>query len=102
MKNPEKNKGIRGGNMMTFEFDTEQERDNFIDYCKTDFARFCLSLYKIYQNNDNGELTLIPWMDFTQQWDDEKLYKFFDVDKETVKYIESFLPDYHSIRKNNG
>ena len=108
MKDSEKNKGIRkpyiknSGStpMSTFEFDTENHRNNFIDYCKTDFARFCLSIYKNAQITVRGELALIPWMDFTQEWDDEKLYEFFNVNKETQEYIENFLPDYYGIRTN--
>ena len=96
------NKGIRKEDMPTFEFDTKQERDNFISYCKTDFVRFCLVLYKNNQHVDSKELTLVPWLDFTQQWNDEKLYNLFNVNKETINYIEEFLPDYHNIRKNNG
>lgn len=85
----------------TFQFDTEVERDNFVDYLKTDFARFCLSLLKISQNIYYGEMSMIPWLDFTQAWDDEKLFAHFDVNKKTQDYIRSFLPDYYGIRKNS-
>ena len=72
---------------------------NFIGYCKTDFARFCLSLYKNGPNLlTGGGLENIPWLDFTQEWDDQKLYEFFDVNEETQEYIENFLPDYYGIR----
>jgi len=45
MQSSEKNKGIRKTeqNPPTFAFDTEEEQNNFIEYLKTDFARFCLS-----------------------------------------------------------
>lgn len=104
------NKGIRetrlnkpGGKTPTFEFDTDLERDNFLMYLNTDFARFCLSLYKIGQHLENGEMELIPWLDFAQSWDDEKLFKHFDINQETQDYIRKFLPDYYGIRKiDNG
>jgi hypothetical protein len=105
MKESEKNKGIRidliPGNdcVPTYEFETEIERDNFIEYCKTYFVRFCLSLLKISQNCHRGEMYLIPQMDFAEEWNDEKLYKFFDIDIDTQRYIESFLPDYYGLRK---
>jgi len=105
MKDSNKNKGIRqpklhgtGSVVPTFKFNTEQERNNFICYLKTNFTRFCLSLLKHAQTIYAGELKLIPWMDFTQKWDDEKLYKFFDINKETINYIENYLPDYYGIR----
>ena len=106
MKDSERNKGIRqpnlnkpGGPTPTFEFNTEEKQINFIDYLKTDFARFCLSFLKIGQHLENGEMSIVPWLDFTQKWDDEKLFKYFNINEETQKYIREFLPDYHGVRK---
>ena len=100
MKDSDGNKGIRKSDIKaTFTFISEAERDNFIDYLKTDFARFCLSIFKINSHLDNGELELIPWLDFTEEWDDAKLYKHFNINKETQAYITSFLPDFHGIRQ---
>ena len=80
-------------------FNSEIERTNFINYMKTDFARFCLSIYKIRKDFDAGEMELIPWLDFTEEWDDDKLFKKFNVSKELQGYIREFLPDYYGIRK---
>jgi hypothetical protein len=101
MKSSNDNKGIRKTNQNppTFAFDSEQEQNNFIEYLKTDFARFCLSIYKNGVSLVGGELGLIPWLDFTEQWDDEKLFKKFDVSQELQDYIRDFLPDYYGIRK---
>ena len=106
MKNSDDNKGLRQPNLNkpgnptpTFEFNTEAERDNFIDYLKTDFARFCLSLLKNNGHLSSGEMELIPWLDFTEEWDDDKLFKKFNVSQELQDYIRDFLPDFHGIRK---
>lgn len=106
MQDVEGNKGIRQPNLNragnptpTFEFDTEIERDNFLNFINTDFARFCLSLLKNNANLAVGEMKLIPWLDFTEEWDDDKLFKKFDVSQELQDYIRDFLPDYYSIRK---
>ena len=102
MLNEERNKGIRKSTMKnTFEFDSIVEQCNFLNYCKTDFVRFCLALTKNNTHIESGETKLIPWMDFTQEWNDEKLFKFFDIDQETQDYIRNFLPDYYSIRTPN-
>lgn len=99
------NKGIRkplnygNDNMPAFGFSSEKERDNFLQYLNTDFVRFCLSLLKNNQNIHRGEMALIPWLDFTQSWDDEKLFKHFNIDQKTQDYIGEFLPDYYGIRK---
>lgn len=96
MKNSDDNKGIRKeSGMPTLEFNSKNERDNFVDYCKTYFARFCLALLKNKSDNDRGEMALIPWLDFTQPWDDKKLFKHFGIDKETQDYIKKFLPEYY-------
>ena len=99
-------KGIRQSNLTrpgnptpTFEFNTVIERDNFLHYINTDFARFCLAIYKNTSNLAVGEMELIPWLDFTQSWNDEKLFAHFDVNNETQEYIRKFLPDYYRIRK---
>ena len=80
-------------------FPTEEERNNCVDYLKTDFARFCLAINKLNKHIDSGEMELIPWLDFTEEWDDEKLFKKFDVSQELQDYIREFLPDYYGIRK---
>lgn len=97
-ENKELTKNIDSAGKITYGFNTELERNNFIDYLKTDFARICLSFLKVNGNNHRGELKLISWLDFTQHWDDEKLFKYFDVDVETQNYIKSFLPDFYNIR----
>jgi hypothetical protein len=83
----------------SYEFDTEEQRINFLNYCQTDFARFCLSLIKNNAHLDSGELGLVPWLDFNKAWDDDKLFKKFNVSKELQGYISEFLPDFHGIRK---
>ena len=104
MKDSEQNKGVRNVNVrkdgfIVFEFDSEIEQNNFVNYLKTDFARFCLSIVKNTQNIHYGEMELIPWLDFTQEWNDEKLFEEFNVSKELQDYIREFLPDYYGIRK---
>jgi len=92
--NPEK----QSKGQQVFSFDTEEERDNFIKYIKTDFARFCLSFYKNNPALHRGELAIIPWLDFTKEWTDKELYEKFNVSEELQNYITTFLPDYHGVR----
>lgn len=76
-------------------FKTELEANNFLNYVKTDFARFCLSIYKNNGNLHRGELALIPWLDFTQEWTDEKLVQEFGLTNEEVEFIKKFIPKYY-------
>lgn len=84
---------LTGQSRIKFYFDSETELINFIEFLKTDFVRFCINIYKNNENFHGGELKLVPWMDFTQSWTDEKLYKFFNIPQETIDYITNFFPD---------
>ena len=80
---------------LCWSFNSEKERENFLNYCKTKFVRFCLSLRKNNQHLDTGELDLIPWMDFGQEWNDKKLVEYFGITEEEWEYINKFIPDYY-------
>lgn len=104
MENSEGNKGIREkfkrkDRWIVWQFDTENQQENFISYLKTDFSRFCLSIYKFNADIGYGTMELVPWLDFTQAWDDDKLFAHFGVNEETQNYIREFLPNFHGVRK---
>ena len=80
---------------LCWSFSSEKERENFLNYCTSKFARFCLSLRKSNAHLDSGELDLIPWMDFKQEWNDKKLVEYFGITEEEWKYIDKFIPDYY-------
>jgi len=78
-----------------FIFNKKENACNFLNYLKTNFARFSLSLFKIDMNLNMGEIQGTPWLDFTQEWTDEKLYKYFDLSKEEINFIETNIPKYY-------
>jgi hypothetical protein len=77
-----------------FEFNTKNEVENFLQYIQTNFACFCHAILKSNHHIDTGELQIVPWMDFTQEWTDEKLYKFFNIPQETIDYITGFFKQF--------
>jgi hypothetical protein len=89
-------------NEIVFIFNSEQEKTFFLSAIKTDFLRLCLSIIKINSNLNSGELSFVPWLDFTQEWDDDKLFSFFGYAKghPIREYAKSFLPDYHNLYPN--
>lgn len=100
LQNPQNNLGIRKNTIKnSFKFTSENERKNFLLYCQTDFARFCIALLKNNTTFKAGEMALLPWLDFSEEWDDEKLFEKFEVSQELQDYIREFLPDFHGIRK---
>ena len=76
-------------------FIKKEDANNFIKYLKTDFVRFCLSMLKNNKNVYCGEMSLIPWLDFSQEWTDENLYKHFNITKEEIMFIEKYIPKYY-------
>lgn len=77
-------------------FNTIDEANNFINYLKTDFVRFCLSLYKITGNIKSGNIhKSVPYLDFTQDWDDEKLFTNFNITDEEKEIIKQIIPPFY-------
>jgi hypothetical protein len=54
-----------------------------------------MTIYKNNQNQHRGELALIPWLDFSKEWTDEKLYKHFNISEEEIIFIEKNIPKYY-------
>jgi hypothetical protein len=94
-QNPEEHIGVTTQYKLKFGFDTIQECNNFITYLKSDFARFCLSIYKTAQTFHGGELEIVPYLDFTQEWTDEKLYKEFKLTEEEINFISTQMPKFY-------
>ena len=93
---------LKPHSQLIYWFNTENERYNFLNYLKTDFVRFCLSVYKSNQNLFDGAMCLIPVMDFTQEWSDEKLYEEFNIPQKTIEYITNFFPkDLYDLRNES-
>jgi hypothetical protein len=87
-------------------FKTEQEGLNFINYIKSDFVRTCLYLIKNSVNILRGEMSYIPWFDFSNEHFnkspkeiDDWLFKKYNISNEIRNHIEEILPDYYGIRK---
>ena len=69
------------------EFDTEQEAKNWAATNDLIFMRFCTLLECV---DSHRRCKYVPYMnDYTHEWTDEMLYKFFDLTEEEIKIIES-------------
>jgi hypothetical protein len=81
--------------LSSFGFNTKNEAENFLNYIKTNFARFCLSVYKITQNQYSNIFEFIPWLDFSREWTDEDLIEEFNLTNEEVEFINKHIPKYY-------
>ena len=99
-KNPLNCIGVRKIGMNTFKFSSSNECINFVNFLSTKFVRFCLAIYKIDMNIEKNELQLIPWLDFKEEWNDQRLFEFFQISDEMQKYINLYIPNFHETEKN--
>ena len=95
--NPQKFEDVKDKLKIFYVFDTKEEAQHFIDYTKTDFARSIMYMNKLSKESIIFD-QYVPWQDFTQYWDDEKLFKKYNITIEEQKAIKEVLPDYYNIR----
>ena len=103
-KDPAANIGIRkdSDRMPAIFLGSAQEVPNVVYYLQTDFARLCLALIKTSARLNTGELSLVPWLDFTRSWSDAQLFSMlgYPPGHPIREYAKRFLPDYHNIYPN--
>jgi hypothetical protein len=47
------------------------------------------------QNLHRGELRAVPYLDFTQEWDDEKLFNYFGFTQEEIDFVNEYIQDWY-------
>lgn len=72
-------------------FETEKEALNFEFYLKQKFTRFLISLIKNTQDFTKEKALFVPDLNMEETWDDNKLYKHFNLSKEEIDYIEQII-----------
>jgi site-specific DNA-methyltransferase (adenine-specific) len=70
---------------------SEKEARAIANYMKTKFFRFMISIRKGTQHNKADTFQFVPEMDLTKIWTDEDLYKFFDLNREEIAYIDTMI-----------
>lgn len=72
--------------------------ENVLTYMNTRFFRFMVFLKKNTQHATAKVYQLVPMQDFTQSWNDEKLYSKYGLTTEEITFIESLV---RPMEKNN-
>lgn len=70
---------------------TEQQCKNIIQYIKTRFFRYLVSIKKKTQNGPRGVYQFVPIQDFSKSWIDEELYAKYNLSEEEIEFIESMI-----------
>jgi predicted Mrr-cat superfamily restriction endonuclease len=67
------------------------EAANMLKYLQTRFLRLLLSLRKNTQDINHDRFQFVPVMDMTEEWNDRKLYEFFDLNDDEIHFLESMI-----------
>lgn len=74
-------------------WDNENEANNAMNYLKTKFFRFLVGIKKTTQHTSKDTYSLVPLLDFTEEWTDEKLYQRYNLSQEEINFIEKSVKE---------
>jgi site-specific DNA-methyltransferase (adenine-specific) len=72
-------------------FDSEEKAKNLISYTQTKFFHFMLTLKKNTQDALSRVYSMIPMQDFDEEWNDEKLYKKYELSESEIEFINMMI-----------
>lgn len=72
-------------------YDTQLEAQNLVFYMKTKFFRFLLSQLMYSHSITKDTYSLIPILDMSQSWTDEKLYSKYSLTVDEIASIDSMI-----------
>lgn len=68
-------------------FSNRKKAENFVQYLKTDFARYLVGLRKITQDVTSDRWNWVPYVDVNINWTDEMLFSFFELTQSEREHI---------------
>lgn len=84
-------------------FDTEREAINFAEYMTLRFPRFLLHETYSSMNISKGNFRFVPFLDYSCEWTDEKLFEKYQCDEEERDMIVSIMrPLEYVLQKESG
>ena len=72
-------------------FDTEQEAENFRKYMMCKLPRFMMRTTYSSSHISQANFIFVPKMDFTKEWDDQRLYEYFDLSEDERRLVEQTM-----------
>ncbi|MDF7641314.1 Eco57I restriction-modification methylase domain-containing protein [Bifidobacterium sp. ESL0784] len=72
-------------------FNSEQEAKNLQGYMCTKFFRFLVSQFMVSQDITKDRFGFVPVQDFTEVWNDSKLYKKYEITEAEQEFIDSCI-----------
>jgi len=81
-------------------FITKESAENFISYVNSRFFRFLVSMIKNTQSAAKKVYSFVPMQDFNVEWNDDKLYKKYNISNSEIEYIESMIRPMSSVEQD--
>ncbi len=72
-------------------FDSINQANNCVNYIKTKFARYLISLTLSSMHIVKDNFRFVPYQNFDIEWDDLVLYKKYHLSKEEIAHIETMI-----------
>ena len=80
-----------------FNFQTEIEAVNFLDYIKLIIPRFCLSINKNASDIAKIDVKKIPYLNYMKSYKDDDLISMMEISIDEFNFIKKIIPDYYGI-----
>ena len=74
-------------------WNSKEEAKNALTYLKTKFFRFLVGIKKTTQHTSKETYSMVPMLDFHEEWTDEKLFERYDITPEEQDYIKSMIKE---------
>lgn len=79
-----------------YSFNNESERDSFVSYLKTKFARFALAINKTgNRNNISRYIKNVPLPSLDQIWTEDSIMEYYGLTQKQKDNINNFIPSYY-------
>lgn len=75
-------------------FNREELASNLLAYLKTKFVRFLVAQVAVSQHITKDSFRFVPKQDFNKTWNDELLYKKYNLTQEEISFIEDMIKPY--------
>jgi len=72
-------------------FDRKTDAVHCLEYAKSRFVRFLVSLLSFSQDITRERFAYVPLQDFREQWDDDRLCRKYKLSDEDVRFMESVV-----------
>jgi site-specific DNA-methyltransferase (adenine-specific) len=80
---------IHTGSYISFKVSNENEAKSLLSYMKCKLPNFMLSLRKLSQDISASTCKWIPLIPLNKEWNDEKVYKYFELSDDEIKLIKN-------------